>query len=214
MKAHRFLAGLLALAVLCMPLAAAAGVRVLVFGDSLSAGYGVPPGEGWVDLLAKRVKAMDGDSVVINASVTGETTQGGVTRIGEALRRHRPGVVVLELGGNDALRGLPLDRTRDNLERMIADARAAGAKVLLLGLRIPPNYGPTYTEQFRALYDDLRRSTGVPWVPLFLDGVDLEPSLMQEDGIHPTAEAQPRLLDNVWPALESLLHDAAGQDAS
>lgn len=211
MKLHWFVAGL---ALLCMPLASAAGASVLVFGDSLSAGYGVPPGKGWVDLLEERMKAMDGDSVVINASVTGETTQGGVTRIGDALRRHRPSVVVLELGGNDALRGLPLDRTRDNLERMIRDARAAGATVLLLGLRIPPNYGPAYTEQFRALYDELRQSMKVPWVPLFLDGVDLDPELMQEDGIHPTAEAQLRLLDNVWPALEPLLRDGAGRGAS
>jgi len=214
MKARRGIAVLLAAAMLAVPLASVAGVSVLVFGDSLSAGYGVPPGKGWVDLLEKRMREVHDDVVVVNASVSGETTQGGVTRLPEALSRHRPSVVVLELGGNDALRGLPLDLTRDNLERMILDSHAAGARVLLLGLRIPPNYGPSYTARFRALFDELRESSQASLVPLFLEGVDLDPALMQDDGIHPTAEAQPRLLDNVWPALEPLLKGIAGQGAS
>lgn len=196
---------LLAASVLVMPATSLARVSVLVFGDSISAGYGVPPGQGWVDLLADRIGHSDADASVVNASVTGETTQGGITRLGDALTRHRPSVVVLELGGNDGLRGLPLDRTKENLARMIREARDAGARVLLLGMQIPPNYGPTYTRRFRALFEELRQETGVPWVPFLLDGVALDPTLMQEDGIHPTAPAQPRLLDNVWPALEPLL---------
>jgi len=146
---------------------------------------------------------------VVNASVSGETTQGGVTRIDDALARHRPAVVVLELGGNDALRGLPLERTKRNLAEMVRRARAAGARVLLLGMRIPPNYGPEYTRRFEALYRELHEALGVAFVPFFLDGVALDAELMQDDGIHPTAAAQPRMLDNVWPALEPLLEAAS-----
>lgn len=199
------LAGVLLGMLLVLPGAASAGPPVLVFGDSLSAAYGVPPGKGWVDLLTRRLAGKPSPLPVVNASVSGETTQGGVTRIADALARHRPGVVILELGGNDALRGLPLERTRENLARMIEQSRAAGARVLLLGMQIPPNYGPTYTESFRALYHDLHQSTGVAFVPFFLEGVALDPALMQEDGIHPTTSAQPRLLENVWPSLEPLL---------
>lgn len=199
-----------ALALVCtlaLPAASACGepLRVLVFGDSLSAAYGVPPGKGWVDLLAQRLRAGEREVSVINASVSGETTQGGVTRIEDALTRHAPNVLVLELGGNDALRGLPLARTKDNLASMIAAARAHGARVLLLGMRIPPNYGPEYTRGFEELYRELHAELGVAWIPFLLEGVALDEALMQGDGIHPTAEAQPRLLDNVWPALEPLL---------
>jgi len=179
--------------------------RVLVFGDSLSAGYGVPPGRGWVDLLAKRLAGEAVGARVVNASVSGETTQGGVTRLESVLERHAPEVVVLELGGNDALRGLPLERTKANLARMIETSRAAGARVLLLGMQIPPNYGPEYTRAFRELYAELHAETGVAFVPFFLDGVALDPALMQDDGIHPAPAAQPRLLDNVWPVLAPLL---------
>jgi acyl-CoA thioesterase-1 len=192
---------------LALPAAAACGepLRVLVFGDSLSAAYGVPQGKGWVDLLAQRLRAGEREASVINASVSGETTQGGVTRIEDALTRHAPNVLVLELGGNDALRGLPLARTKDNLARMIAAARAHGARVLLLGMRIPPNYGPEYTRGFEDLFRELHEELGVAWIPFLLEGVALDESLMQGDGIHPTATAQSRLLDNVWPALEPLL---------
>ena len=182
---------------------------VLVMGDSLSAAYGVPPGSSWVDLLAARLEEQGRRLEVVNASVSGETTQGGVTRIADALARHQPSVMVLELGGNDGLRGQPLDRTRANLAAMISRARESGARVLLLGVEIPPNYGPAYTRRFRSLYRELHEELGVAWVPFFLDGVALDPTLMQDDGLHPTAEAQPRLLDNVWPALEPLL-PAAG----
>lgn len=204
--ALRVLAALLALAA-AAPAAAAGGV--LVFGDSLSAGYGVPSGRGWVDLLEARLREQGIGLQVVNASVSGETTQGGVTRIDDALARHRPAVVVLELGGNDALRGLPLERTKRNLAEMVRRARAAGARVLLLGMRIPPNYGPEYTRRFEALYRELHEALGVAFVPFFLDGVALDAELMQDDGIHPTAAAQPRMLDNVWPALEPLLEAAS-----
>jgi len=204
---------LLAWAVSMAPAAAACAepVRVLVFGDSLSAAYGVAQGRGWVDLLGERLRARGGDASVVNASVSGETTQGGVTRIEDALARHAPTLLVLELGGNDALRGLPLARTKENLARMIAAARARGARVLLLGMRIPPNYGPEYTRGFEAIYRQLHEELDVPWVPFLLEGVALDASLMQDDGIHPNAAAQPRLLDNVWPALQPLLgHTGAG----
>jgi len=204
--ALRVLAALLALAA-AAPAAAAGGV--LVFGDSLSAGYGVASGRGWVDLLEARLREQGIGLQVVNASVSGETTQGGVTRIDDALARHRPAVVVLELGGNDALRGLPLERTKRNLAEMVRRARAAGARVLLLGMRIPPNYGPEYTRRFEALYRELHEALGVAFVPFFLDGVALDAALMQDDGIHPTAAAQPRMLDNVWPALEPLLEAAS-----
>ncbi len=188
---------------LAWPAGAAASGGVLVFGDSLSAAYGVPPGRSWVDLLAQRLRERGVD--VVNASVSGETTQGGVTRIEDALARYAPAVVVLELGGNDALRGLPLERTKHNLARMIALSRERGARVLLLGMRIPPNYGPEYTRAFEGLFQELHSELAVALVPFFLDGVALDPVLMQDDGIHPTVAAQPRLLENVWPALAPLL---------
>jgi len=202
-RGQRLSALWLSVALLLAPLPAAAAV--MVFGDSLSAGYGVPPGRGWVDLLAARMAGQDGGAKVVNASVSGETTQGGVVRIEAVLERHAPRVVVLELGGNDALRGLPLDRTKANLARMIEASREAGARVLLLGMQIPPNYGPEYTRAFRVLYRELHEETGVAFVPFFLEGVALDPALMQDDGIHPAPAAQPMLLDNVWPALERLL---------
>ena len=146
---------------------------------------------------------------MINASVSGETTQGGVTRIGEVLARHRPHVLILELGGNDALRGLPLNRSKDNLAQMIMQARASGAKVLLLGMQAPPNLGPAFTQRFAALYRELHEELKVAWVPFFLQGVALNPQLMQRDGLHPTTQAQPRLLDNIWPALQAVLEEGA-----
>jgi len=192
------------------PMASAMG-GILVFGDSLSAAYGVPAGRSWVDLLGARLEHKGHALVVVNASVSGETTQGGVTRIDDALERHQPGVVVLELGGNDALRGLPLERTKENLAQMIVRARERGARVLLLGMQIPPNYGPEYTRRFHALYEELHRELQVDWVPFFLQGVALDPGLMQDDGIHPTTAAQPLLLDNVWPVLEPLLARGAAR---
>jgi acyl-CoA thioesterase-1 len=187
---------------------AAAGV--LVFGDSLSAAYGIANGKGWVDLLRERLQAgtPDGDTQptpVINASASGETTQGGLTRIDDVLVRHQPDVFILELGGNDALRGLALERTKKNLAMMSERARASGAKVLLLGMQVPPNLGPAYTKRFRLLFRELHEELEVAWVPFLLEGVAGDPQLMQRDGIHPTAQAQPQLLENVWPALQQLL---------
>jgi acyl-CoA thioesterase-1 len=179
---------------------------ILVFGDSISAGYGLPRlDQGWVALLHAKLEQQGYGYQVINASVSGETTQGGLARLPRALALHHPSLVILELGGNDGLRALPVTDMRGNLARMIDLSTAAGAKVLLLGMRIPPNYGPAYSEQFGAAYADLARSKGVASVPFLLDGVALNAGLMQADGIHPNPAGQPRLLENVWPALVPLL---------
>ncbi len=179
---------------------------LLVFGDSISAGYGLDDvTHGWVALLQTKLEQSGYGYRVVNASVSGETTAGGLARLPRALALHHPQIVVLELGGNDGLRALPIAPMRANLARMIELSRAAGAKVLLLGIRIPPNYGQDYTEQFRATYPDLGRDLKVPVVPFLLDGIALSPGLMQADGIHPDEQGQPRLLANVWPALLPLL---------
>jgi acyl-CoA thioesterase-1 len=178
---------------------------VLVVGDSLSAGYGIEVRSGWVALLEQRLAKQGYGYRVVNASVSGETTGGARARLGRALQVHKPAIVVLELGGNDGLRGLPLRQVRDNFEAMIRQARAAGAQVLLIGMRMPVNYGPQYAEQFHALYRELAKQLQVPLVGFFLDGVALDEKLMQEDGIHPNAAAQPRLLDNIWPTLARML---------
>ncbi len=177
---------------------------VLVLGDSISAALGVPSGAGWVDLLREQL-AREHPREVINASISGETSEGGKARLPALLAEHRPGIVLLELGGNDALRGFPLTLTRSNLLAMITAARGAGAEVLLLGMRIPPNYGPRYTEQFQAMYREIADQTGVASVAFLLQGIALDPALMQEDGIHPRTEAQPMILDNVLPALAPLI---------
>ena len=180
---------------------------ILVFGDSISAGYGLERvDQGWVALLQTRLKDQEYGYQVVNASVSGETTAGGLARLPRALILHRPGIVILELGGNDGLRALPVAQMRANLAGMIDLATAAGAKVLLLGIRMPPNYGPEYTEQFRLCYSDLARDKKLPLVPFLLKDIALDPALMQADGIHPNALGQPRLLDNVWPMLAPLLH--------
>lgn len=196
---------LLLLLALLAPWPALAAPALLVLGDSLSAAFGIDTRSGWVSLLAERLAARGLDLRVVNASISGDTTAGGLARLPPLLAEHRPRVVVIELGGNDGLRGLPLPVVRGNLEGLIRASRDAGARVLLLGMRIPPNYGPRYTEAFHTLYADLAQRYEVPLVPFFLDGVAAQPGLMQDDGIHPRAEAQPRLLDNVWPALEPLL---------
>lgn len=179
---------------------------ILVFGDSVSAGYGLPRVErGWVALLQAKLKTEGYGYDVVNASVSGETTAGGLARLPRALAVHHPAVVILELGGNDGLRALPIEQMRDNLTRMIALAKGAGARILLLGMRIPPNYGPQYTAQFGEAYTDLARQRHVAVVPFFMSDVALHPELMQADGVHPDEEAQPTLLKSVWPALEPLL---------
>lgn len=174
-----------------------------MFGDSLSAAYGLRADQGWVALLEKRVA--DRGYRVVNASVSGETTAGGRARIARALEQHHPSVVVLELGGNDGLRGLPVAATSANLEAMITAIRATGARLLVLGIRIPPNYGAAYADRFSQMYTDLASRYKLPLVPFLLDGVALKPELMQPDGVHPRAEGQPRVFENVWARLSPLL---------
>jgi acyl-CoA thioesterase-1 len=176
-----------------------------VLGDSLSSGYGITVQEGWVSLLTQRLASEGYGYKVINASVTGETTQGGVSRLPRVLELHRPEIVIVELGGNDGLRGLPLDASRENLQRMITLARGAGAKVLLVGMMIPPNYGPRYAEEFRDMYGALATRNKIALVPFLLEEVALNPGFMQRDGIHANARGQPRILENLWPGLKPLL---------
>jgi acyl-CoA thioesterase-1 len=187
------------------PAARSESPTILVLGDSLSAAYGIRLEQGWVALLQGRLKAKGYGHRVVNASASGETTGGALARLPRALERHRPAIVILELGGNDGLRGLPLSEVRGNFEALIRLSRGAGAKVLLVGMRIPPNYGPAYTRGFHELYEELARQHRLPFVPFFLDGIALDDSLMLEDGLHPNATAQPRLLDQVWPQLAPLL---------
>lgn len=184
---------------------------VLVLGDSLSAEYGLARGSGWVALLEKKLAAEKLEARVVNASVSGDTTSGGRSRLPALLALHRPSVVVIELGGNDALRGLPLDMTARNLTEMTRAASAAGAKVLLAGMRLPPNYGRTYGEDFAAMYARVAKAQGAALVPFFLAGVGDVPqaeALFQPDRIHPNAQAQPIMLGNVWPVLRPLLEGA------
>jgi len=196
--------------------AAAAGSRaatapaplVLVVGDSLSAEYGLPRGRGWVSLLEQRLQGRQPAVRVVNASISGDTTAGGRSRLPALLQQHRPTHVILELGGNDALRGLPLKTTEDNLRTMARAARAAGARVLIAGMQVPPNYGKRYGDDFAALFAAVARDEQAALVPFLLAGVADGPDaerLFQSDRIHPTAEAHPRILDNVWPVLQRLL---------
>lgn len=184
---------------------AANGGTVLVMGDSLSAAYGLTPQQGWVALTAEKIKGARPGWTVANASISGETTAGGASRIGAELARHKPRVVVIELGANDGLRGLGLEQTRGNLERMIVAAKQAGARVLLLGMRIPPNYGPQYTQGFERNYRELAEKHAVALLPFFLEPIAAERDAFQADNLHPVAAAQPRLRDHVWPMLEPLL---------
>jgi acyl-CoA thioesterase-1 len=178
---------------------------ILVLGDSVSAGYGLTIGEGWVSLLQGRLKTQGYGYRVVNASVSGETTTGGLARLPRALSVHRPQIVVLELGGNDGLRGLPLETSRANLEEMIQLSKAAGAQVVLLGMKMPPNYGPRYAQGFERTFAELARKHRLPFEPFFLDKIALVPGMLQADGLHPTAKAQPAMLDSVWPVLKPLL---------
>jgi len=178
---------------------------VVVLGDSLSAGYGISVKEGWVSLLEQRIASEGYGYQVVNASVTGETTQGGLARLPRVLQTHKPAIVVIELGGNDGLRGLPLATTRENLRRSIELAKGAKARVVLVGMMIPPNYGPRYTQEFRDIYTGLASGHSIPLVPFLLDKVALNSEFMQPDGIHANAKGQPRMLENVWPVLKPLL---------
>ena len=178
---------------------------ILVVGDSLSAGYGLMSGQGWVALLQQRLKKQGYGHRVVNASVSGETTDGGVARLDRALSIHRPGIVIIELGGNDGLRGLPVSHVQANLELLITKSRAAGADVLLLAVQVPSNYGPQYTASFQKIYDDLRSRYKIGVAALMSPQVALDLAYFQADGIHPNARAQPLLLDNVWIQLSPLL---------
>lgn len=178
---------------------------VLVLGDSLSAAHNIPVRYGWVSLLDARLAKMVPKWRAVNASISGETSLSGRNRLAALLQQYHPRVLVLELGANDGLQGLPLPALRDNLAAMIAMAQRAGARVLLLGIELPVNYGPQYRDGLRAVYADLARSEHVALVPFLLDGVALKPALMQDDGLHPLAEGEPRVLDNILPALTPLL---------
>jgi acyl-CoA thioesterase-1 len=185
---------------------------LLIVGDSLSAGYGMELTQSWPSLLQARLDETGQPYRVFNASITGDTTQGALARLPRLLERLQPRLVVLELGGNDGLRGLGIDVTRQNFASMIRMSQSRGARVLLTGIRLPPNYGQTYTERFHAMYAELAEAHEVLLVPFFMEGVALEPGMMQEDGIHPSAAAQPLLLENVWQVLEPALGDSAPRD--
>jgi acyl-CoA thioesterase-1 len=178
---------------------------ILVYGDSLSAAYGLAQREGWVTLLEERLRQGKFDYTVANASISGETSAGGASRIGESLARVKPAVVVVTLGSNDGLRGLPVAQMKANLGRIVKASQEARAKVLIVGSRMPPNYGPTYTRQFHEAFAELAKEHRTAYVPFLLDGVADRRELFQPDNLHPTAEAQPLILDNVWKGLAPLL---------
>ena len=185
--------------------AAAQAQTILVLGDSLSAAYNMDVGSGWTALLQRRLDRQKPSYRVVNASVSGDTTAGGVARLPKLLAAHRPAIVIVGLGGNDGLRGLPPDETKQNLARIVSRSKAASAQVLLLGVRLPPNYGTRYNERFRQVYRAVAAEQNVALVPFVLNGIDDNPALMQADGIHPNARAQAHILENVWQGLQPLL---------
>lgn len=187
---------------------AADNPTVLVFGDSLSAGYGIDVDQSWSALLQTRLEELGYEHRVVNASISGDTTEGGAARIEMALSNFEPALLILELGGNDGLRGIPADRMKMNLEKIIRSSQSSGAAVIILGIRIPPNYGPRYTDAFENVYRELADEFGVPWVEFFMEGVAMNKELMQADGIHPNAAAQGILLDNAWPLISEALGPA------
>ena len=197
-----------ALLLIALPVLASQNT-VLVLGDSLSSAYGVPSETAWVELLRDRIESQDLDWTVVNASISGETTDGGLRRLPGLLEAHDPTIVVIELGGNDGLRGFPPIVIESNLANMIEQVRDTGATPLLVGMQIPPNYGQRYTTMFADIFPTLSDRYNTVLVPFFLDGIYDQDGLMQGDGIHPTEEAQPRLLDNIWPKLEPLLNKQA-----
>jgi acyl-CoA thioesterase-1 len=185
--------------------ASAAAPAIVVLGDSISAEYGLPRDTGWVALLRERLSRERLDYSVANGSVSGDTTSGGRARLPALLQRLHPKVVVVELGGNDALRGVPLSTTQDNLRTIVTQARQHNAKVVLVGMQVPPNYGLDYTQKFHAMYGELAKQLGVPLVPFLLSGIEDKPEMFQPDQIHPSQAAQSVLLDNVWPVLKPVL---------
>ena len=178
---------------------------MLVFGDSLSAGYGIDVDQSWTALLQTRLADQGYKHRVVNASISGETTEGGAARIGYTIENFAPELVILELGGNDGLRGIPPARMQDNLASIVETSKASGAAVVLLGIRIPPNYGQRYIEMFERVFEDVATRFDIPWIEFFMDGVALNGELMQSDGIHPNAAAQPVLLENAWPVISEAL---------
>jgi len=178
---------------------------ILVLGDSISAGFGLPPGTGWTHLLQQRLAERGYPHRVVNASISGDTTAGGRSRLPLLLARHKPAIVVIELGGNDGLRGGSLAATRENLVAMVGAAKSAKARPMIVGMKLPPNYGAAYARQFDTLFAEVAKAERVPLVPFFFDGFAENRDLFQADGIHPTEGAQPKLLDNLWPTLERVL---------
>ena len=184
---------------------AAGSPTILIFGDSLSAGFGLDVDQSWGALLQKRLEEQGYEHRVVNASISGETTEGGVTQIASAIEAFSPGLIILELGGNDGLRGFPPARIKSNLKAIANRARDSGAEVVLLGIRIPTNYGARYTEAFEGVYEEVASELGIRWIEFFMDGVALNDELLQEDRIHPNEKAQPILLDNAWPIIRATL---------
>lgn len=185
--------------------ASAQAANILVYGDSLSAAYGIPREQGWVQLLQDRLQQKNQAHQVINASISGETTMGGWSRLPAALAQHKPDIVILELGANDGLRGLPIAQLRSNLLNMIQASKQAGARVLLVGMMIPPNYGPKYTREFSLSFTEIAKQQQLPLVAFLLEGVAGQVEFTQDDGLHPKANAQSKILDNVWKGLEPML---------
>jgi acyl-CoA thioesterase-1 len=195
------------LIVLSVPTFGGEAPTVLVFGDSLSAGYGIEVDQSWATLLQARLKEQGYEHRVVNASISGDTTESGAARIAQAIESFSPALIILELGGNDGLRGIPPSRMRDNLRIIIKTSTDSGAAVVLLGIRIPPNYGQRYIEEFDDVFRQLATEMEVPWIEFFMEGVALNEDFMQSDGIHPNAIAQPLLLDNAWPIINTALSD-------
>ena len=183
----------------------AASSSILIYGDSLSAAYGIPQQLGWVSLLQQRLEDQHYPYRVINASVSGETSIGGLSRLSATLNEHQPNIVILELGANDGLRGLPLTEMKANLAQMIQQSKKSGAKVLLIGMKVPSNYGPKYSQSFTQQYQQLSQELKVPRVPFMLQGMENRPELIQDDGLHPNGQGQPIILENIWPQLKLIL---------
>ncbi len=183
----------------------AENAKIMVYGDSLSAAYGIPQQQGWASLLQKKLDTEHYQYQVVNTSISGETTSGGLSRIQQALNQTKPNIIILELGANDGLRGLPIPEMTANLNTIIEQSKKSGAKVLLVGMRIPPNYGPQYTTRFSQSYLKLSQQHNIPLVPFMLDNIAAKANLIQDDGLHPNAIAQPLVLDNIWPHLKQLL---------
>lgn len=202
---RRFIAFLLVL--LSVHVYGADAPTVLVFGDSLSAGHGIDVDQSWATLLQSRLEEQGYEHRVVNASIGGDTTESGAARIAQAIETFAPSLIILELGGNDGLRGIPASRMRGNLHKIIKTSTDSGAAVVLLGIRIPPNYGQRYIDEFDDVFRQLADELDVPWIEFFMEGVALNEKLMQSDGIHPNATAQPILLDNAWPVINAALTD-------